>query len=297
MGYGDPVQLSPFRGCLSGSSELGWGSVELLRTSDGHVFCLIARLVLASATPWRFGYSMFGFSVALLPGAGGVSFAFVMVVTLCSGTSLLLGWRASLYRPDQRETNRNGRMLYPVGAVRSSWSAWGGASSAVCAVHIATGCSVKVGSSISVSFWLRMPGHGGAGSRSRNGLFCVPWAGCTRAVTPFLLCEEHAVILVIGGGCGASAHPCEASASGLWSLGSSCPSTRPVGGGAGPGLTQSCSPGPWAWLLRLSPAIRLPSMGWLGWEVCVCLHFLKCVCLISWKYWISFLRNLSFRLR
>ena len=33
----------------------------------------------------------------------------------------------------------------------------GGASSAVSAVNIATGCSVKVGSSISVSFWLRMP--------------------------------------------------------------------------------------------------------------------------------------------
>ena len=67
--------------------NLVWGSVELFRTSDGRVFCLIARLVLASASPWRFGYSMFGFSVALLPGAGGVSFAFVMVVT-CSGTSL-----------------------------------------------------------------------------------------------------------------------------------------------------------------------------------------------------------------
>ena len=171
-------------------------------------------------------------------------------------------------------------------AVRSSWSAWGDASSAVRAVRFATGCSVKVGSSISVSFWLRMPGHRGAGSRSRNGLFCVLWAGYTRAFAPYLLCEELAVILVIGGGCGASAHPCEVSASGLWSLGSSHPSTRPVGDGAGPGLTRSCSPGhitasdlvpgPWAWLPRLSPAIRLPSMGWLGWAVCVCLYFLKC---------------------
>ena len=170
-------------------------------------------------------------------------------------------------------------------AVRSSWSAWGDASSAVRAVRFATGCSVKVGSSISVS-WLWMPGHGGAGSRSRNGLFCVPWAGCASAVAPYLLCEELAVILVIGGGCGASAHPCEVSASGLWSLGSSRPSTRPVGGGAGPGLTWSCSPGhitasdlvpgPWALLPRLSPAIRLPSVGWLGWAVGVCLHFLKC---------------------
>ena len=76
----------------------------------------------------------------------------------------------------------------------------------------ATGCSVKVGSSISVSFWLRMPGHGGAGSRSRNGMFCVPWAGRTRVVAPRLLCEELAVILVLGGGCGSSAHPCEATA-------------------------------------------------------------------------------------
>ena len=142
------------------------------------------------------------------------------------------------------------------------------------------------GSSISVSFWLRMPWHGGAGSRSRNGLFCVPWARCTRAVTPCLLCEELAVILVDGCGCGASTHPCEASASGLLSLGSSQPSTGSVGGGAGPGLTRSCSPGhitasvlvpgPWALLPRLSPAIRLPPMGWLGWGVRVCLHFMKC---------------------
>ena len=83
-------------------------------------------------------------------------------------------------------------------------------------------------SSISVSFWLRMPGHGGAGSWSRNSRFCVPWAGRTRAVAPCLLCEELAVILVLGGGCGACAHPCEATASGLWSLGSSLPSTGSV---------------------------------------------------------------------
>ena len=43
VGCGGPVQLSPFRGCLSGSSEPGWGSVELLRTSGGRVFCMIAR--------------------------------------------------------------------------------------------------------------------------------------------------------------------------------------------------------------------------------------------------------------
>ena len=72
-------------------------------------------------------------------------------------------------------------------------------------------------------------------------------------------------------------------------------------------VARSCSPGhitasvlvpgPWTWLPRLSPVFRLPSMGWLGAAVCVCLHFLKCCLFISWKYGISFLRNLSFRLR
>ena len=51
------------------------------------------------------------------------------------------------------------------------------------------------------------------------------------------------------------------------------------------GVARSCSPGQftasvlvpgsWTWLPRLSPAVRLPPMGWLGWWVCVCLHFLK----------------------
>ena len=159
-----------------------------------------------------------------------------------------------------------------MGVIKSSWSAWGDASSAMHAVHFAPGCSLKVGSSIPVSFWLRMPGLGGAGSQSRNGLFCVPWARYHRAVAPCLLCEELAVILVVGGGCSTCAHPCEASASGLWSLDSSLPSTRPVGGGAGPGLTGPARldisllpPG----CLALGPGFlvcRLPSVSlpWVG---------------------------------
>ena len=79
-----------------------------------------------------------------------------------------------------------------------------------------------------------------------------------------------------GCGCGACAHPCETSASGLLSLGSSLPSTGSVDGGAGPITASDLVPGPWALLPRLSPAIRLPPMGWLGWGVRVCLHFLKC---------------------
>ena len=141
---------------------------------------------------------------------------------------MLLGWRASLSRPGQRETNRMGdryslwvRSGFP-GPLRAThrWR---------CVLFLfATGCSVSVRSSISVSFWLQMPGHGGAGSWSRTGRFCIPWAGRTRAVAPCLLCEDLAVILVLGGGCGSCAHPCEATASGLWSLGSSLPSTGSV---------------------------------------------------------------------
>ena len=37
-GMGVLSSWSPFWGCLSGSSELRWGSVELLRTSDVRVF-------------------------------------------------------------------------------------------------------------------------------------------------------------------------------------------------------------------------------------------------------------------
>ena len=82
--------------------------MELLRTSGGRVFCLIARLSpglgLALAF-WVVHVWVFSGSPS---GASAVSFAFVMVVTLCYGPPLLLGWRASLYRPGQREKNRMG---------------------------------------------------------------------------------------------------------------------------------------------------------------------------------------------
>ena len=104
----------------------------------------------------------------------------------------------------------------------------GGASSAMRAVHVAAGCSMKEGSSISVSFWLRMPWSRGCWlSVTKRSVLC-PLARCARAVAPYLLCEELAVILVDGCGCGARAHPCEATASGLLSLGSSQPSTGSV---------------------------------------------------------------------
>ena len=85
---GVPVQLSPFRGCLSGSSEHGGARWS----SSGRPAGVFSADCTLKSWPWPclgvLGISMFGFSVALLPGASAVSFAFVMVVTLCYGTSL-----------------------------------------------------------------------------------------------------------------------------------------------------------------------------------------------------------------
>ena len=53
--------------------------------------CFLSDCTLKS-WPWPrlgvLGIPCLGFLVALLPGVGGVSFVFIMVVTLCSGTSL-----------------------------------------------------------------------------------------------------------------------------------------------------------------------------------------------------------------
>ena len=183
----------------------------------------------------------------------------------------------------------------------------GGASSAVRAVHIATGGSVKVGLSISVSFWLRMPGHRDAGSRSRNGLFCVPWARCTRAVAPCLLCEELSVILVDGGGRGASGSSLRGFCFGAFVPWFLAPFYRCCGWRCrtwvDPVLlawTYHCFRlGAWSLGLASSSVAchPSPSHGLAQLGGCVCLHFLNVVCIISWKYWISFLRNLSFLLR
>ena len=66
---------------------------------------LNALFVLASASTRRFGYSMLSFSGSLSRSGGGLSFAFVTgFVAKTQAPPLLLGLRASLYRPNQRET-------------------------------------------------------------------------------------------------------------------------------------------------------------------------------------------------
>ena len=98
--------------------------------------CGIAVQTLLQATPlhvviesWplpRLGilvYSMLCHIVALIPGAG-VRCPFLSSQAswrrLRTPLPLLLGLRASLYRPKQTRDSRNGRLLYPVRAVRCS---------------------------------------------------------------------------------------------------------------------------------------------------------------------------------
>ena len=157
-GAGVLSSLSPFLGCLSGSSELGWSSVELLRTSDGHFSFLNALFVLASASTRRFGYSMLCLSVALFPGAR-------VGCPLLSSQALWLR-----LRPLPCSSVCGLQCTGPTNARQSQWETviscavsqvvlvrLGGASSGMRAVHVAAGCSMKEGSSILVSFWLRMP--------------------------------------------------------------------------------------------------------------------------------------------
>ena len=130
---------------------------------------LNALFVLASASSRSFGYSMLYLSVALFPGAEvGCPFAFVTgFVAKTQAPPLLLGLRASLYRPNQWETviSCAGGQVFLVHL--------GGASSAMRAIHVAAGCSMKEGSTISVSFWLRMPlSRGGWLSVTERSVLC-----------------------------------------------------------------------------------------------------------------------------
>ena len=131
-------------------------------SSSGHTTCVFlflnALFVLASASTRRFGYSMLCLSVALFPGAG-------LSCPLLSSRAL---WRRLWPLPCSSVCGLH--CTGPTNARQSQWETvtscaggrvflvrLGGSSSAMRAVHVAAGCSMKEGSTISVSFWLRMP--------------------------------------------------------------------------------------------------------------------------------------------
>ena len=122
--------LSPFLGCLSGSSELDWGSVELLRTYDVHFS--ISECTLRPGL-----CLMLCLSVALFPGVG-------VGCPLLSSRSL---WRSLRPLPCSSVCGLHCTGL--TNARQSQWETviscaggqvflvrWGGASSAMRAVHV-----------------------------------------------------------------------------------------------------------------------------------------------------------------
>ena len=187
-------------------------------SSSGHtteVFLFLnALFVLASASTRRFGFfHTMSFSGSLSRSGGGLSFAFVTgFVGEVSGPSLAPRFAGFTVLAQPTRDNRNGRLLYPVQAVRCSWSAWAEHRQRCKPFLLPQVVAWRRDRRSLSPSGSRCRGHGDAGSRSRNSLFCVPWARCTHAVAPSLLCEELAVILVDGCGCGARAHPCETTA-------------------------------------------------------------------------------------
>ena len=230
-------------------------------SSSGRKTCVFlilnALFVLASASAGRFGYSMLSFSGSLSRSGVRLSFAFVMgFVAKTQAPPLLLGLRASLYRPNQRETIAMEDCFILCGRSGVSWSAW--------AAHrqrflFSAGCSMKELSKITVSFWLWMP------------LSRVCWLSVTELS---VLCPLSSVIVL------SLRLFFEKNLLSSWWTGEdvalalilarlllrgSCPSVPrslpPVlcGGEAGPGLTRAYSPGHiTAYGLETGPWVLLP---------------------------------------
>ena len=248
------------------------------------------------------------FSASLSRSGGGLSFAFVTgFVAKTQASPLLLGLRALLSGPTNTRQSQWETVISGAGG-QVFLVCLGGASSAMRVVPVAAGCSMKEGSTISVSFWLQLP---------------LAWR-CWLSVTEWsVLCPLSSV------------RSCCRSVSSLWRtcchpggrvwmwhsrsslrgyyLGAVAPSFLAafhwfcvVAGRAlvwpGPARLDISRLTVWrlvlgpCFLVRIPPIRRLP-MGWHGWGFVYVSTFWNVVCIISWKYWISFLRNLSFLLR
>ena len=89
---------------------------------------------------------------------GGLSFAFVpALVTMCFGTSLAPRFAGFTLPVPTNERLSQWETVISCAGGQVFLVRLGSASSAMRAVPVAAGCNVKVGSSISISFWLRMP--------------------------------------------------------------------------------------------------------------------------------------------
>ena len=157
------------------------------------VFLILdALVILASASAGRFGYSMLCLLVALFPGVG-------VGCPLLSSRAL---WWRLMPLPCSSVCG-----LHCTGPTNARQSQWETVISCAGGQVLPGPLGLRIVSDASGSFlpqgvaWrsYRRPlspsgsgcrCHWCAGSWSRNGLFCVPWARCSRAVAPSLLWEE-----------------------------------------------------------------------------------------------------------
>ena len=155
MVWGSCPVLVPFLGCLSSSSELDWGSVELLRTFEGGVSGSESTLHLGPCLGWAY------WCLPCCHIVAGVGCPFLSSRAswrrLGTPPPLLLGLQASLYWPIQTRDNRSGKLLYPVRAVRCYLVRFAAHRQRCERFLFAAGCSTKELSQTTVSFWLRMP--------------------------------------------------------------------------------------------------------------------------------------------
>ena len=142
--------MSPCLGCLSGSSELAWGFVELLRTYEVR----FSALGYALHPGLCLGWVLWGFPCYVFSWSGdGMSFAFVTgFVTKTQAPPLLLGLRASLYRPNQRETIAMGDCYILCKQLGVTWSTWAAHRQRCVRFPFAARCNRKELSKTTVSF-------------------------------------------------------------------------------------------------------------------------------------------------
>ena len=153
-GPGALSSLSPFLGCCSGSSELAWGFVESLRTYELHCptsGCALHPHLCLGWTFWVIPCYVFPRSLSWCEVV--VSFTFVMgFVANIQAPPLLLGLRALLYRPNQRETIAMGDCYILCGRSGVTWSALATNCQRCERFPFATGCNRKELSKTTVSF-------------------------------------------------------------------------------------------------------------------------------------------------
>ena len=146
--------LSPFLGCVSGSSELDWRSVELLRTYEVRFSASESALHPGLCLGWaHWVFQAMSFRGSLSWGWGGVSFAFVPGFVAKTQGPSLAPWFAGFTVPAQPM----GDCYILYGRSGVTWFAWAAHRQRCERFLFAAGCSMKELSKTNVSFWLRMP--------------------------------------------------------------------------------------------------------------------------------------------